>query len=287
LATVSLAACGLPAAGAARPAPDLRRDSTELAVLSYNVKSLPSILGGWNKGARLQRIRSRVDRYDVAFFQEAFTSVPNLLAGLDTRGAVVSEHFGPAVRPVGARQSTGLAMAIFKPMTVVGAPHIGHYVHCSGTFTRANDCLASKGFTMQRVRFNGIEIDLYGTHLDADSADAPVRLLQLNELAAALQQLSAGRPIIMAGDFNVERRDSTEFQTLLDFATRAGLTDAGAMVGAEWPERIDYIFFRGSPEVMISLRHAGDDPSFRHGTTHLSDHPAVFAILGVQPLASK
>ncbi len=232
---------------------------------------------------RLRAIRARIDRFDIALFQEAFTSVPSLLAGFEARGAVISERFGIAARMVGLTGSTGLAAAILRPVLTVGFAEIGHYSVCSGTFGRANDCLASKGFAMQRVRFAGVEIDVYDTHLDADPRDAPTRAVQLTVLAAAMQRFSAGRAVILGGDFNIERGDTTEFAALTRFSHGASLTDAGITSSAAWPEHLDYVFFRGSTEADISLRIAGEDPSFRTQATALSDHPAMYAILRVTP----
>lgn len=232
---------------------------------------------------RRRAICARIGRYDIALFQDAFTSVPSMLAGFEARGAVISERFGIAARSVGLTGSTGLAAAIFRPVLTVGFAEIGHYSVCSGTFGRANDCLASKGFAMQRVRFAGVEIDVYDTHLDADPRDAPTRAVQLTELAAARQRFSAGRAVILGGDFNIERGDTTEFAALTRFSNGASLTDAHITSSAAWPEHLDYVFFRDSAEADISLRIAGEDPSFRTQTTALSDHPAMYAILRVTP----
>lgn len=133
------------------------------------------------------------------------------------------------------------------------------------------------------MRFAGVEIELYDTHLDADPRDAPTRAVQLKELAAAMQRFSAGRSVILGGDFNIERGDTTEFAALTRFSSDASLTDAGITSSAAWPEHLDYVFFRGSAEADITLRAAGEDPSFCMQETALSDHPAMYAILRVTP----
>lgn len=280
---VAVASGSFPGAAVTLAVPTLVRHSTDLAVLTYNVKALPFLAGGWNKDERLRAIRARIDRYDIALFHEAFTSVPNLLAGFVARGAMSSERFGIAMRSVRLTGSTGLAAAIFRPVLTVGSAEIGHYSVCSGTFGRANDCLASKGFAMQRVRLAGVEIDVYDTHLDADLRDAPTRAVQRNELAAAMQRFRAARAVILGGDFNIERGDTTEFAALTRFSSGASLTDAGITSSTAWPEHLDYVLFRGSAEADITLRAAGEDPSFRMQETAVSDHPAMYAILRVTP----
>ena len=284
LAASAVAACAFPPASTESSRPNLERDSTEIAVLSYNVKALPFPLGGARKGDRLQSIRALFRDYDLVLLQEAFTSHEHLLAGLDPRGAVTSQHFGPWRTADGLTRSTGLAIATFAPLTAVPFRHVGHYGVCSGRVRLANDCLVSKGFMLQRVRFGEIEIDVYDTHLDADARDQPTRARQLAILAAEIRRLRDGRPLIVAGDFNMERTDSAQFAALQRFATSLGLTESGALPGATWPERLDYILFRGSPDIALSLVRAGYDPGFRTASHELSDHPAIFAVLRVTRL---
>ena len=276
---VSFAGCSFPhARGDTAPA-NLTRDSTELAVLTYNVKALPFPLGGWRKGHRMQSIRSRFRGYDLVLIQEAFTAHDDLLAGLDRRGTVTSQHIGVAQTGDGLTRSTGLAIAAFAPLAAIPFHTIGHFGVCSGRLTRANDCLVSKGFIVQRVQFAGHEIDVYDTHLDADRRDQPTRERQLATLEAEIRRLSADRPLIVAGDFNIERGDTAQFPALRRFSESLGLSDSDAQPGTAWRERLDYIFFRGSADVTVSLVRAGYDPGFRSGSRALSDHPALFAIL--------
>jgi endonuclease/exonuclease/phosphatase family metal-dependent hydrolase len=265
IGAVLTTACAFPLANGDSARADLARDSTDIAVLSYNVKALPYPLGGSRKGERLQAVRAGFRDYDLVLLQEAFTAHDDLLGGLESRGVVTSEHLGPARTGDGLTRSTGLAIATFRPLAATPVRHVGHYGVCSGHVGRANDCLASKGFMLQRVRFGDAEIDVYDTHLDADPRDQPTRERQLATLSAEIQRLSATRPLIVAGDFNIERRDSAQF----------------AIPGASWPERLDYIFVRGSADVAVEVLRAGSDSRFRTATRELSDHPAMFAILRV------
>ena len=121
----TLAACAFPSADPAAP-PDLTRDSTSLAILTYNVKSLPFPLGGSRKRERLSAIRSRLHDYDLVLLQEAFTAVPDLLAGLDDGGSVLSEHIGQAATGRGLTSSTGLAIASFSRVVPTSVRHVGH-----------------------------------------------------------------------------------------------------------------------------------------------------------------
>jgi endonuclease/exonuclease/phosphatase family metal-dependent hydrolase len=281
IGAVLTTACAFPLANGDSARADLARDSTDIAVLSYNVKALPYPLGGWRKGERLRAVRAGFRDYDLVLLQEAFTAHDDLLGGLESRGVVTSEHFGPARTGDGLTRSTGLAIATFRPLGATPVRHVGHYNLCSGHVGRANDCLASKGFMLQRVRFRDAEIDVYDTHLDADPRDQPTRERQLATLSAEIQRLSATRPLIVAGDFNIDRSDSAQFAALHRFAATLGLRDSNAIQGASWPERLDYIFVRSSDDVTVEVVRAGSDSRFRTATHELSDHPAMFAILRV------
>ena len=281
MSAILTSACTFPPATGESARADLTRDSTDIAVLSYNVKALPYPLGGSRKGDRLQAVRAGFRDYDLVLLQEAFTAHDDLLGGLESRGVVTSQHLGPARTGEGLTRSTGLAIATFLPLAATPVRHVGHYDVCSGRFARANDCLASKGFMLQRVRFGDAEIDVYDTHLDADTRDQPTRERQLATLSAEIHRLSAARPLIVAGDFNIDRRDSAQFAALRQFAATLGLTDSNATPSPSWPERLDYIFVRGSTDVAVSVLRAGYDPGFRTATHELSDHPAMFAIVRV------
>lgn len=279
--TFDLAACRFPRASGDSGPPDLSRDSTEIAVLTYNVKALPFPLGGWSKGARMRRIGARFGDYDLVLVQEAFTSVADLFSAQTSRGTFVSERVGPARTGDRLTRTTGLALGVFAPLGLAPERHIGHYGICSGSFTLANDCLVSKGFILQRVRVHGAEVDVYDTHLDADERDQPTRDRQLAILASEIRRLSGDRALIVGGDFNIERTDDAQHRSLVAFASDLGLTDSGAIPSKSWPERIDYIFFRGSSAVSIDLVRAGHDAAFRFGDAEASDHPAMYAILRI------
>ena len=279
--TMSVTGCEFPRASGELTPPDLSRDSTELAVLTYNVKALPFPLGGWNKSDRMRHIGTRFRDYDVVLAQESFTATAELFSPQASRGTVISERAGPARTGDRLTRTSGLAVGVFAPVTLAAQRYIGHYGVCSGSLTLANDCLASKGFILQRVRFHGTEIDVYDTHLDADSNDQPTRERQLAILAAEIERLSGDRALVVGGDFNIERTDSTQHPALASFASRLRLTDSHALPSSNWPERIDYIFFRGSPDIAIDLVRSGHDGGFRFGANEASDHPALFAILRI------
>jgi len=77
---------------------------------------------------------------------------------------------------------------------------------CSGLFTKWNDCMTWKGMSYARHEIApGIFIDIYNVHSDAggDPEDFRARRIQFNQIVKAINEKSAGFPVIIAGDFNI------------------------------------------------------------------------------------
>ena len=70
----------------------------------------------------------------------------------------------------------------------------------------AADCLALKGFSVARTTFApGVIVDVYDLHMEAggDPADDVARDQGITQLVQSMTTYSAGRPIIVGGDFNL------------------------------------------------------------------------------------
>jgi hypothetical protein len=77
------------------------------------------------------------------------------------------------------------------------------------------DCYANKGVQMVTVRIKGIPFDLpvYNTHLQASADHDAIRKLQMNQTLQFMKPtLTAGEPVIFAGDFNTNpSRESFQY----------------------------------------------------------------------------
>ncbi|MGH9460450.1 MAG: sphingomyelin phosphodiesterase, partial [Vicinamibacteria bacterium] len=158
---------------------------------------------------------------------------------------------------------------------------------CHGDIpTNPPDCSAAKGVNYARINKAGQPYHVLGTHLDAglDSGDYFARRLQIDEMAA-LSMLSIApddQPVIMAGDFNIDKISmdpdrQAEYAYLRDTLRVTAPSDPwyppdqGTNPKGEW---IDYVFY--------SNAHLAPRLSFNYvlkprdaGGGDLSDHYAV------------
>ena len=85
---------------------------------------------------------------------------------------------------------------------------------CTGT-----NCLTPKGFTLARVRLaEGVFVDLYNVHTNADSDDAALaaRRANVEQLSDFIRTNSAGNAVIVMGDTNTRyTRTGDNIRTLV------------------------------------------------------------------------
>ena len=215
-------------------------------------------------------------------FQEAFLFTHRLIGAAPAYTTVVRGN-GPGVglRRLWEPLGSGLLLAARLPREQVVDVWAEPFGVCEGRFRGLNDCWCRKGFLRARIRLNPwLEIDIYTLHLDAggSSRDREARRRQLALLTARIREQSAARGLILAGDFNLNAHDPADRALLEAFVGGVGLTDAGVSPApADWPEHLDYIFYRSGHEVAVELIHAAVDPVFAVNGRPLSDHPALGA----------
>lgn len=250
-----------------------------VAVLSYNVHGLASVLVDDDPVARMPEISARLNAYDVALVQESW-AYTDALASRATHAVV--ERSG-RVDP-GVFLQTGLVSFARSRLRAVSRASLGA---CSGWLGGANDCLADKGFLRVRLALaNGAEVDFWNLHLDAgrDESDRQARATQLENLATRVRSASGDGPLVIAGDFNLDAGDPADRALLERFTGALGLVDSGARAaddGAFAGKHIDYIFYRGGAGVALQAVEAGEAREFSDGPTPQSDHPALFARIRV------
>ncbi|MEW6272295.1 MAG: endonuclease/exonuclease/phosphatase family protein, partial [Thermodesulfobacteriota bacterium] len=260
----------------------------ELLALSYNVAGLPQGISGSNPATNTQIISPLLNGYDLVLVQESWqTPEPNPLAPLRVYHEVlVADALHPfksipATHPFNSDPTRPQALLgdglnrmsrfPFEPVT---------RVRWSGCHNSAADCLALKGFSYARTTLApGVEVDVYNLHMEAggDPEDDVLRDQGVSQLRDAMNTVSAGRAVIVGGDFNLHsdvEPDKSQYERLL---AEAGLTDACAAVGCPSPGRIDKFAFRSGGGVTLaalSWRFETDvfvDPM----DEPLSDHDAL------------
>ncbi|MFF9061242.1 jacalin-like lectin [Streptomyces sp. NPDC014882] len=215
LAAAALTLTGLaatdaaPAAAAASGAPAAATTGS-FTVLTYNVAGLPEGLSSGRPATNTPLISPRLGAYDIVNVQEDFNHHAALYAGDDhphrtaTSGGV----------PFGDGLNT-LSDHPFEDFERV------RWNACTGT-----NCLTPKGFSLARVRLaEGVFLDLYNVHTNADSTDDAMaaRRANIEQLSDFVRVNSSGNAVIVMGDTNTRyTRAQDNIRTLV---AENGLTD--------------------------------------------------------------
>ena len=222
-----------PVPDVATPPPATQTVSTEVSVLTYNIKGLPwPIARGRHTalreiGQELAAMRAEGRQPDIVLIQEGFRGeVASLVRSSGYRywaqGPSRSDRAHDA-RPADAQgykrvvyrgsgegwgkfMGAGLHVLSDAPITGVAEEP---YRYCAGL-----DCLANKGVMLARIALPEVpsEIDVVNTHLNSKRASRTPRArsseahnLQTEELLSFISDYrTAGAPLLVGGDFNVK-----------------------------------------------------------------------------------
>lgn len=278
-------------------------DTFSLSILSYNVHGITWVVAKDNPRDRMPTIGWLARSYDIVLFQEDFEYHDELALQL---GESANGHRGngPWSRPflalvklltfpffvwvpdLAPPYGAGLSSFVDKEHDLEGAQGREAYDVCHGWIENAGDCWSAKGFQRVTVRAaEGIEVDVYNTHLEAGSSeeDAAARRMQLDQLADAIEGASSERAVIVAGDFNIAFIRPLDRDMFVHFRKRLGLSDSGAAPELPiWRER-DAILYRSGSEVRLEVVEAGEALEFTSRENALSDHAALFARFALSP----
>src|SRR5680860_599736 len=147
---------------------------------------------------------------------------------------------------------------------------------------RTADCLSLKGFSMARTTLApGVEVDIYNLHMDAGGADSAVRGENVAELSAFMAKESAGRAVIVGGDFNLHLDEDPDADQFAELVTAVNLTDVCTELECDEPNRIDKVLFRSGGGVTLTpLDWRNESARFtRADGEPLSDHDPVAVTL--------
>ncbi|MET9502642.1 jacalin-like lectin [Streptomyces sp. NPDC006622] len=208
LALTGLAGTGATPAAAATSAATATTGSFN--VLTYNVAGLPEGLSSGHPQTNTPLISPRLGAYNIVNVQEDFNYHAALYAGDNhpyrtaTSGGV---PFGDGINT--------LSDHAFEDFERV------RWNTCTGT-----NCLTPKGFSLARVRLaEGVFLDLYNVHTNADSTDDAMaaRRANIEQLSDFIQANSSGNAVLVMGDTNTRyTRAQDNIRTLV---TENGLTD--------------------------------------------------------------
>ncbi|WP_327593017.1 jacalin-like lectin [Streptomyces chartreusis] len=279
LAAAALALTGLTATAATPATATTAAASGSFNVLTYNIAGLPLGLGDSDPETNTPLIGQRLGPYDIVNVQEDFNYHASLYAN-DT-------HPYRTATSGGAAFGDGLNTLSDHPFEDFERVR---WNDCTGT-----NCLTPKGFTLARVRLaEGVFVDLYNVHTNADSDDAALaaRRANVEQLSDFIRANSAGNAVIVMGDTNTRyTRTGDNIRTLV---AENGLTDAwvqlvkggtppaaggdallcDAAAPANDCEVVDKVLYRGSELLSLNATRYNDDWAkfLREDGKHLSDH---------------
>jgi endonuclease/exonuclease/phosphatase family metal-dependent hydrolase len=263
--------------------------SGSLNLLTYNIAGLPELLSSavTERESSITTIGERVNRFDIVNVQEDF-NYNKFLYSKNTH-TYRTENMG------GIPFGDGLSTLSRYPIV--------DFERVSWTACHGADCLTPKGFSFARIQLaKEVFIDVYNVHATAqDDFEATVaRQKNLNQLKKYIQQYSAGRPLLLMGDFNAHYAYALD--NVASFQKELGLADAWVTLKNEGKipenqanfratsalkltddcEGIDKIYYRNTDSMVFEAReYKVHKELFRNSDGQdLSDHCAVSLQLG-------
>ena len=206
---------------------------------TYNVDGLPLFAanfdGPGSSGTRTISENIAKSGWDFVAFQEDFDYHSSLTTYMNDK-YVFGEHRGSINELYaligGVADTDGLEFATLGATCSWSNQTFVEFTDKYGGLTSgANTCI-KKGFRYYLVTMkDGVEIDVYVTHMNSGSSDKHIeaRALQFQQLARYINEHRSGRPIIIMGDFNARyTRDDykTNFWDVLTPELSNNLKDA-------------------------------------------------------------
>lgn len=261
--------------------------SNELNVLTYNTWALLPGIEAKNTANRLNTIVEYAKNYDVIIFQEVFD--PILTAKFRKNISKEYPYLTEIPWKLGKILTGGSFIASRWPIEAQDAVV---YDAC-----RTDGCLAGKGINYAKIRKGSNAYHVFGTHTHAyaGAEDIAIRFTQLNQFSdlMASKNIPYSEPVIMAGDFNVDKlnypQEHADFLTVLN-ATEPQATGeydqsyAGPVniyADEQYREYLDYVLYSNehlAPYASYNKLLTPRSIKSEHwGSWDLSDHYPVSA----------
>ncbi|MEZ5135651.1 MAG: endonuclease/exonuclease/phosphatase family protein [Acidimicrobiales bacterium] len=277
-------------------------DSGEFVALAYNVAGLPEVLSGSEPATNMPQIGPKLNAYDLVLVQESWkTPDPNPYAPMrgyheELEATSELEHRStPATQPLGTdatRPEALLADGLnrfsrFAFGDVTRVRWEGCFGGADTSDRGAADCLATKGFSVATTTLaDGVEVDVYNLHAEAGSSDRDQELQAADfaQLAAFINEHSAGKAIILGGDTNLHTdevpenpQDEADAGIWETFLADTGLSDVCTTLDCPEPGRIDKFAYRSGGGVTLEPLswNFETDVFVRDDGEPLSDHEAL------------
>ncbi len=256
----------------------------EFTVLSYNVAGLPAFLSSSKPDRNTPFIAELINGYDVVHAQEDFNYHEVLL----------EKTTYPHLTTTSGTAGTGDGLNVFSKYSIQNLARV-QWDTCADT-----DCFTPKGFAYYQIQIGGVTVDMYNVHANAQSTEAALFARRANtlQLYQYIEEHSAGRPVLVFGDFNSRY---TRIGDTIRIFENLGLKDAWVegVRGGNYPvldgnsladcdpdrssascEKVDKVFYRSNEQLEFSVaKYQLDDSRFYYNndpTQPLSDHWPLF-----------
>ena len=252
--------------------------SIELKILVYNTHGLPGIFLRDKPEIRFPLIGEKTKEYELSLLQEDYAHHRKLVSFTKSESKIFRGRLGNKLLcPICT--GSGLTSIANLPQDWNIEVANESFKTCSGWIFGWNDCFAKKGFQILKIT-PPLKESLFfvNTHLDAGSrkSDREARKNQLNQIISTLNETINGEALILAGDLNLNSKNSEDLKLLQNLKEKLSLTDAflNISVDEKW-QVLDYILFRKGKSHTFIITEAGEDTSLYSKEGPLSDHPAL------------
>ena len=256
----------------------LEQQSEKLRILVYNTHGLPGLFISDNPKKRFPVIGKKTQDFNISLLQEDYSHHEELLSGLAKESLAIRGGLGSRLMcPLCT--GSGLTSVFNLPKNWTVEVENQTYETCSGWLRGANDCFAYKGFQIIKITLpSNKRFFIVNTHMDAGkrNSDRAVRKKQLEHIISTIKQRTTTEALIIAGDLNLNSKNTEDVKLLENFKEELGLTDSftGHKISKKWTI-LDYILYKQGEELEFKIISVGEDQSFITKDGPLSDHPAL------------
>ena len=262
----------------------LEGQSDKLKILVYNTHGLPEIFISDDPKKRFPIIGKKTQDFDISLLQEDYAHHEELSSGLKKESLAIRGGMGGTLLCPFCTGS-GLTSIFNLPNDWIVEVENNTYDTCSGWLRGANDCFAYKGFQLIKITLpSSKRLYIVNTHMDAGrrDSDRASRKKQLEHIIRTIKQRTSAEALIVAGDLNLNSKNSEDVQLLENFKEELRLSDAfeGTKISKKWTI-LDYFLYKKGEELDFKIISTGEDESFVTEEGALSDHPALIIELSL------
>ncbi len=238
-------------------------ENKKLNIMSFNIHGFKT-----NKiSTKVNKIIDKIHDFDLFFIQENWVYDNLFFKKIFKHNLIFGNKKNKTVYDSGLTIGYTDAFKFIKKEEVL-------FDKCNGILFQGADCLASKGFILLRLDYNGQVLDVYNTHLDSGNStkDRNTRKYQLQVLENYIYNNSFNNSMIISGDFNVNYTE--DYEIIDNFAKNLFLN----FELNKSKDALDYIFYSSNNNFSLI------ENSFSNYDTlkYLSDHHPVFINLGIK-----